>query len=349
MRDSFKRLGTRRSQAEHPGLLLTRFLLRAPGEGKEGEAGEKRAVLEAVRTASSCPALLSLYRHAFARWKRLLRDLPEPHQMVEVATRPFTRVIVGLGNKGILEAGLRLHHTYGVPLLPGSALKGLTSHYCHEVWGRRDARYQRSGPFHALLFGTTEDGGAIRFEDGWMDPEGSAILPDVVTPHHQTWQTDPTRAPTDFDSPVPVPFLSVAGRFCIAVCWQGPKDERAAAWTKRALAILVEALQDWGVGGKTSSGYGRLHLLAAEVPTTPPPRAAAPQTKRTANVRVKVTIVGARTNGFDVQEEGRKPGTLTLGSPPPGLVVEVGSVVDVMIHNDDLKRPQYKWPDPPNR
>ncbi len=39
------------------------------------------------------------------------------------------RLIVGLGGKGVLEFGLTLQHTSGLPVIPGSALKGLARTY----------------------------------------------------------------------------------------------------------------------------------------------------------------------------------------------------------------------------
>jgi CRISPR-associated protein Cmr6 len=57
------------------------------------------------------------------------------------------RLIVGLGGDNVLETGLTLHHTYGVPLIPGNALKGLAAHYCDQVWGQADAEFRKWVPF----------------------------------------------------------------------------------------------------------------------------------------------------------------------------------------------------------
>jgi hypothetical protein len=80
-----------------------------------------------------------------------------------------------------------------------------------------------------------------------------------MTPHHPKWQMNEA-PPSDFDSPNPVSFLSVAGSFDLRLSWSGPAEtppEQAKAWTELAMEILCEALSEWGVGGKTSSGYGR--------------------------------------------------------------------------------------------
>ena len=120
-----------RPKGEHAGLLLARFL--APPQERGGEAKEKDQLLKDVVGINMSS---TLYRMAFARWTNDFPDGPE------VRTPDYARLIVGLGQKGVLEAGLRLHHTYGVPLVPGSALKGLAAHYAHEVWGE-DKRYRR--------------------------------------------------------------------------------------------------------------------------------------------------------------------------------------------------------------
>src|SRR5581483_6460548 len=123
--------------------------------------------------------------------------------------------------------------------------------------------FRRGGAHHSLLFGTTDDGGVITFHDAWITPgslDDGAFRLDVMTPHHPKWQTNEA-PPTDFDSPVPVSFLSVAGTFDVRLSWSGPvgaPPEAAEAWMKLAMQLLREALAEWGVGGKTSSGYGRL-------------------------------------------------------------------------------------------
>ena len=65
-----------------------------------------------------------------------------------------------------------------------------------------------------------------------------------------------TAGPPTRDSPNPVGFITVrpGAQFLLAVT--GPD-----AWRDRAMQLLLEALENWGVGGKTSAGYGRLGTL----------------------------------------------------------------------------------------
>lgn len=337
---------------QHAGLLLQRYLCEN-ATGADGNPEEKRAILQAAINLANNKEVHELYSAAFNRWSETLSKNPAPADLVTAG-----RLIVGLGSENVLETGIRLHHTYGLPIIPGSALKGLAAHYCDREWGAQDQRFKKPTPvadkayrefltggtkpednFHRLLFGTTDDSGCIIFHDAWLklDSHNPLVL-DVMTPHHPRW-LDGSVAPTDFDSPVPVPFLSVTGTFRVAVSWRGPEHKQAQDWTSLALELLRDALKNWGIGGKTSSGYGRL--------VEPPP----PKMRKCGDA-AKVKIVATRPKGgFEVRdvEPGRNPGTLTLGTPSPDTDTNLGAVVDVLVHVDNAKRPQYKWPPLPKK
>lgn len=238
------------------GLLLTRYLTHAYANSDEFR--DARLQLHRVARSASGNAV-TVYRAAWQRWKQ---SLPEPCR-----TQPFSvggRLLIGLGGENVLETGLTLHHVYGVPYLPGTALKGLASHYCHSVWGTADNSegFLRGGDHHRVLFGDQDEGGLIHFHDAWIDPDSleiidAGLLSDVLTPHHGDYYGGNKKAPTDFDDPNPVAMLSVRGTFLVAV--STGCSESSDAWLDLSLELLKRALADWGVGGKTSSGYGRMH------------------------------------------------------------------------------------------
>jgi CRISPR-associated protein Cmr6 len=350
-----------KGSGQHPGLLLQRYLCENAA-GEHGNPEEKRAILHAAINAAANEEVRALYRIAFNRWSA---SLPTGSIYADLATSERdSRLIVGLGSENVLEIGIRLHHTYGMPNIPGSALKGLAAHYCDQVWGerhietpsaearrfrgerredkQRNQKVESAGQYHQLLFGTTDDSGCITFHDAWLTPDSlKPLVLDVMTPHHPKW-LDGSTAPTDFDSPTPVPFLAVTGVFRVAVSWHGPASDKAKSWMALARSLLHDALKDWGIGGKTTSGYGRLILP----PPPPPPR------KRASGEKAKVKIIAPRPKvGFEVQdiEPARNPGTLTLGTPPPGTDTNPGAVVEVLVHDDKPDRPQYKWPQPPKK
>ncbi|VTS00810.1 type III-B CRISPR module RAMP protein Cmr6 [Tuwongella immobilis] len=275
-----------RSMGQHPGLLLHRYLDRV-ATGKASESGDPQAKTDLHRDATKAASdrdVHALYKSAYDRWQQQVALIPESlRQTAEM--KSLGRLIVGLGTENVLETGIRLHHTYGMPVLPGSALKGLAAHYCHTVWGEADPRFrrrtepkpetddstkspgkakpvtQKTTP-HEVLFGDTDEAGFVIFHDGWMVPpenQASPLVEDVMTPHHPEWLEGKV-APSDFDSPVPVPFLAVEGTFALTLTWCGPEPEKCGPWMKLAMELLTEALAEWGIGGKTSSGYGRFDL-----------------------------------------------------------------------------------------
>jgi CRISPR type III-B/RAMP module RAMP protein Cmr6 len=208
----------------------------------------------------------NVYKEAFDRQKK---SIPEPK--TEGEFRTVGRMVIGLGSENVLETGLTLHHTYGTPVIPGTALKGLTSHYCDQIWGAKDHRYQRGKQYHTAIFGTSDDSGHIIFHDAWITPGTmkDAFRQDIITPHHGDYYSgkkdlsDKPLAPTDFDDPIPVAFLSINGTFHIAVSCDVPKP-KGEDLAKLVLGMLEEALKKWGIGGKTSSGYGRLEPVALQ-------------------------------------------------------------------------------------
>ena len=129
MRNEITKLASRRNLGHHPGLLLQRYLI---GEGVD--PNQRRDLLNAAKQAAGSTILYTLYVDAFNRWKD---SFPENGLHPAETLQTEGRLIVGLGSENVLECGLRLHHTYGTPIIPGSALKGLTAHYCRDVWGQR--------------------------------------------------------------------------------------------------------------------------------------------------------------------------------------------------------------------
>lgn len=242
----------------HAGLLLASHY-RGKRENSDPEA--KAQILDAARRAVQ--RTQPLYQLAFDRWERGTPVAPE-RRILHFQTTG--RVLCGLGNKGVLESGIRLHHTYGVPFLPGSSLKGICAHYCAEVWGE-DHRFAEKGDVFGTLFGTTKQAGFLQFHDGWLLPEECSsnrggLLRDVITPHHTEYYRTTKVAPQPFDDPNPISLLSVAGKFRIALEIDAdPSDTSTQEALTLGAALLEQALVNWGIGAKTSSGYGRMKLV----------------------------------------------------------------------------------------
>ena len=276
-------------QASHPGLILSRYL------ENEDFTKDRGKLLDDARNALAQNQ--EFYKIFFDRHKEEIKRMEEDETgsvcLRKFTATPLSRMIIGLGIDNVLDTGITLHHTYGVPYIPGSALKGLCAHYCNTVLGAADEKFKmgewdgkrqtgRNGDYYEILFGNisgqddpTEGGsrgasaGFITFHDAMIDEKtlpGSLCL-DVMTPHHTDYYSGKEK-PTDFDDPVPVTYLSVKGSFlCVLSCEDA--SEEGQKWLDLAKKILVSALANWGVGGKTSSGYGRMEI-EKEMPKAPP-------------------------------------------------------------------------------
>jgi CRISPR-associated protein Cmr6 len=227
----------------HPGLLLQRGY----AKHESGDAATKAAHVERL---CEIPAS-DLYHSAYQRWVRFTAN---GHRFAGAVLRLDTRLFIGLSAGGMLETGCAIQHSYGVPYIPGSSIKGVVSSYarkrglsteaCEELFGA-EARVGSEHP----------DGlsGVIGFHDAWWVP-GSARTPlvqEVVTTHHLAYYgSEGSAQATDFDSPVPNAQVAVRGSFLFLI--EGP----SAAWLDLALKILKEALNRQGIGAKTRAGYG---------------------------------------------------------------------------------------------
>lgn len=253
------------ADASHPGLILQRYLKTQKEAG--GASTDWDCHFEAV--IAGCDRAKTLYDALFRRWLMAFGTEKERVSIESFETQG--RLVCGLGIASPVETGLALHHTYGVPFIPGSALKGVAAHYCHSRWGKENPDFLEGGTAYETLFGTTDDQGHIRFHDA-LPKADMKLCRDIMTPHHGDYYGEKgTKAPTDFDSPVPVSFLSVTGTFVVALTCDDPSDE-GRRWLHLAMELVKESLATTGIGGKTRSGYGR--MIAKDVVTLPkPPKA----------------------------------------------------------------------------
>ncbi len=198
-----------------------------------------------------------------------------------------TRLLIGQGRAAATETSLTFHPIWGVPVIPGSALKGLARAALVEELSDDELRE---------LFGDNERVGRLTFYDAVPLRGQFTLALDGQTPHHgRYYGTDgddgvepieSTRAsrgaarvvstaPTDADSPVPFSFLTVVKTdFMVYLGARDGSDrnqeahdnnqkariENAAALDK-VWTTLMTALADLGIGGKTSAGYGRFERL----------------------------------------------------------------------------------------
>jgi CRISPR-associated protein Cmr6 len=242
----------------NPGLWLDKYIA---GQNKKGEQRNDRELTfkqQLVRDiAKSRPT--KEYALIFQRWKEDLQSLGAQLQSLKIEGR----VVVGLGAEAVLEASVTLHRTYGVQYIPGSALKGLAASYArkeleNDEW-RKTKSDGRAGSLYEAVFGSAGKSGYITFHDALYIPSDDTQSPllyaDVMTVHHPDYYGGEGPA-ADWDDPNPVPFISATGSYLLALSGEPGCD----GLVLNTIEILAHALRDYGVGAKTSSGYGRATL-----------------------------------------------------------------------------------------
>nr|WP_321500821.1 type III-B CRISPR module RAMP protein Cmr6 [uncultured Dethiosulfovibrio sp.] len=343
--------GLDRSKISHGGLFLQRYL----PEQKNSDQGDP-AVWDAYFDQASTRKKIedrnkgyldnaAFYKLAFSRWKR---SWAGKDGMVSIKKfKVKDRLVCGLGGASPTETGLTLHHTYGTPVIPGSSIKGVAAHYCHKIWGEADETFKEGGEAHSVMFGTTEDQGHIIFHDALVVPQGWNVWRDIMTPHHKDYYGDKGgSAPTDFDSPVPVSFLSVSGSFQVVIECDDPSEE-GQGWLKLATELVKEALDKWGVGGKTSSGYGQLNWEGELLPPEPPKEDPYAEGKKVTVLRVPSTNrrkadrleFSLLEDGEEVPLEGKLAVCLAAKEFEATMkeTVKMGQDITVKIAKNDLK------------
>ena len=156
---------------------------------------------------------------------------------IPIAFSPDWRMVVGLGNPSVYETSITLHHVYGFPYIPGSAIKGVVRNWiinnffdltneergqiAEKKWGdaKEDKALQDKG--FCQLFGCSE-GSAKKTKDGkalafigdliFFDAypiQNPNISMDTMTVHYPKYYGEGTLPPADWQNPIPIPFLTL--------------------------------------------------------------------------------------------------------------------------------------------
>lgn len=176
----------------------------------------------------------------------------------------MNRIVVGYGGTTTYNNDMTFHHTYGIPYIPGQAIKGVFTNYI--LSNNQDNKY------NDLINALGDEGkdindeinsdnvenvrkSSIIFFDSFPK-EGYKIVQDVTCCHHMNYYSQGKEFPLDSDDTNVIKFLAVEGTFNIrvgidrAICNKEFNEKFAEA--------LKDALYYIGVGGKTAVGYGIL-------------------------------------------------------------------------------------------
>jgi CRISPR-associated protein Cmr6 len=245
---------------ENPSLFFDKgFQEWKIDSGKRGED-----IASHIKAVCDIP-VSDVYKSAYRRWLRETAN--ENHFARWFGQLDGTRLFIGLGMAHVLETQVCRHPVYGIPYIPGSALKGLTRAKAKK-YADKDEYGMNQGIVN-ILFGPDcndpknpdieADTGYLIFHDAWWVPGGEEggsedkpYVPEIVTVHAvEYYKNQGKGAPPhpDMESPNPNQQLAVQGSFYFVI-------EGVPQWAKLGRKFLTLALEADGIGGKVAAGYG---------------------------------------------------------------------------------------------
>ena len=220
----------------------------------------------------------ALTQSAYNRWYTMMSAM----NAIRFNASLDWRMVIGLGSESVLETDITLHHLYGIPFIPASALKGLTRAYVTEEYkeyyvpeGKPEEQRKASKKIdddHSeikRIFGTQKEAGTVIFFDAMPRNGITNFVLDIMNPHYPEYYAG-NKPPTSDQNPVPVTFLTVTNTtFTFALAPRDANKKQHVKDMDQVKTWLQEALQKYGVGGKTSAGYG---YFKKEMPSAEPPQ-----------------------------------------------------------------------------
>lgn len=203
----------------------------------------------------------NLIKANYQRWKALIKSFP---YYQNITGYPEWRMVVGLGQTSILETSMTLTRVNGIPIIPGSALKGLTSTYVmlYKLNTTCQTEAEQNYEFKAI-FGTQEQQGKVIFLDA-VPSKNPQLKVDIMNNHYPDYY-EGNKAPSPNQNPIPVYFLTLdsSSQFDFAIVANDAKSDTQNDTEKLvnlATEWLKTALTEMGIGAKTAAGYGYFQI-----------------------------------------------------------------------------------------
>lgn len=237
----------RMKQCKNLSLLLHKY----PPQAALQNSAQKNQWLRTLLSNNVIDTNLSM--HAYRRWHAMTIAAGAQH----FHAKTDWHLAQGLSNETVLETNLTLHPLYGLPLIPGSALKGLCRNYVTgEISEHISKNSDEDDEIIRRIFGSPDQSGTVIFFDA-LPVEGKATFAlDIINVHYPDYYSK-GKAPINDQRPNPLLFLTVADTiFAFALAPRNLKRAEQRDDVIVASQWLQEALQEWGIGGKTSAGYG---------------------------------------------------------------------------------------------
>jgi len=183
-------------------------------------------------------------------------------------------MVIGLGQVSVSETSMTLHHIYGIPYMPGQALKGITrSFIINEYFDGKEEQALKDDDF-INIFGIEGKNnklgkvGKIIFFDSYPVDEINCKM-DIMNNHYNDYYLG-KRNLDDRQNPVPIKFMTICDtKFNINIAIKNKDNESLKGKLLEKLKkidienildatveCVKQALVYSGIGAKTAVGYG---------------------------------------------------------------------------------------------
>lgn len=253
-------------------LRLDKLSFQVNGDATAKTESPKTDSLKAVRSCYTERSAGQLAQVCLSK-RQFVDHLKRQHGSNVAVVELFadSRLLLHLGRASVLEnVGLCADHTTGLPLIPGTAIKGVLSTWaCWEANQKSDGSFNEKSEFvqqrreffkdlAGRVFGDNSDTGSqnageVIFVGGFPIAPPKLGL-DIVNPHHEPNGKDKRNL-------TPNVFLCVEpGTKWLFVFYVRPGADDASMLIKATTNWLIEALTQLGLGAKTAAGYGRFRI-----------------------------------------------------------------------------------------
>ncbi|SET12983.1 type III-B CRISPR module RAMP protein Cmr6 [Anaerobranca gottschalkii] len=200
------------------------------------------------------------------------------YQVKKFELKTTSPMVIGLGNDSVLETSLTLHHTYGIPYIPASAIKGVARNWAiNNIFDLNEGDKDRGAlgdQSFCKIFGSPEDSvlgerqGKVIFLDAFPLCN-IKVKTDIISSHYHNYYTSGKNniPPADYLQPNIRKFLVLEEgalfKFYLMVkdkdnekITLGSSEEYQGTILELTEKLLKEALTIEGIGAKSSVGYG---------------------------------------------------------------------------------------------
>jgi len=243
-----------RKTGKNNSLYYNRFAFAQMSDDNKDLASSLLREINRVPTEVSFFDLLMKRRDLTAKQFKERRG----YSVIDFNAKSKSRFLLGIGSPSPTEVGFLFSRNYGLPIIPGTSLKGAFHHFLV------DEAYDGTRCCRWFGVGTDDDDmdgerGSIVFLDGLPVGHVGYEL-DIVNNHFPDYYNDvPDAPPNDWYNPIPVRYMAVSPgatiRFTLLLKGEPGKAKEEV---KKQFKTMLE---HWGVGAKTAYGYGRFRFI----------------------------------------------------------------------------------------